>query len=548
MIYKATGDIMSDSYYLFSSFKENPEFFFDGYCFVGSDFIFGNLGAKNYISENNTKIEGGEDGCYIVAHRQENRFTFGSDYGGYKKVLYYYDPLNRVWAVSNSLRILVKHLRDFGVNITLNLSQLYFHALAKGVAAQQPVSFSTIANSIFLLPTNTTLVIDSFGLEIKNNNNKYEHKNLSYNYMLSRYVAIWTARFETIFSDPSLVINQALTGGIDSRAVFSITSLARKKIASSETSRHSFKCGKIRGDSADLDVAGKITEYYGYNLNENILKDEIRYLNGEETYSRWKDLSLGLYFPTYFESRKTNPFHINISGGGGEKYRPYYRQSQDDTFEKFSKRNLSQVESISSQIEIENTMLNSMRYLAANSQKDPLQLHYSEFRNRLHSGFFSQFIVDISPLNSHLLSDIADSFNDKVSSSQLLYDLINLEPEVLNFDFDKQEKRPKAHHISDLTVLNEFSERIQKGKLYSDSNNLKEKDTGISSKSNAYTYYLEKDVEKALSTKVVNHVWDKDFINNVEAKVRYLSDGGKLAHAMEGITISSLIASSMFYL
>ncbi|WP_156915609.1 MULTISPECIES: hypothetical protein [unclassified Psychrobacter] len=540
---------MSDSYYLFSSFKENPEFLFDGYCFVGSDFIFGNLGAKNYISENNTKIEGGEDGCYIVAHRQKEKFTFGSDYGGYKKVLYYYDPLNRVWAVSNSLRILVKHLRDFGVNITLNLSQLYFHALTKGVAAQQPVSFSTIANGIFLLPTNTTLVIDSFGLEIRNNNNnKYENQKLSYNYMLSRYVAIWTARFETIFSDSSLVINQALTGGIDSRAVFSITSLARKKIVSSKKARHSFKCGKIRGDSADLDVAGKITEHYGYNLNENILKGEIRYLNGEETYSRWKNLSLGLYFPTYFDSRKTNPFHINISGGGGEKYRPYYRQSRDDTFEKFIERNLSQMESISSQIEMEGAMLNSMRYLDANNQKDPLQLHYSEFRNRLHSGFFSQFIVDISPLNSHLLSDIADSFSDKISSSQLLYDLINLEPEVLNFDFDKKEKAPKVHHISDLTLLDGFGESIQKGKLYLDSNNLEERNTDISSKSNAYTYYLEKDVEKAISTKEVNHIWDKDFINNVESKVRRLSDGERLTHAMEGISISSLIASSMFYL
>lgn len=484
-----------------------------------------------------------------MAYHEKGKFVFGSDYGGYKKVLYYYDPLNKEWAVSNSLQILVKHLRDFGIHITLNLSQLYFHASAKGVAAQQPVSFNTIANNIFLLPTNTTLVIDDSGIEVRNNKkSKNDYEKLSYNYMLSRYVAIWTARFETIFSEPDLVISQALTGGVDSRAVFSITSLARKKIASSEKAQHSFKCGKIRGDSRDLEIAEKITQRYGYELNENILKDTTRYLNGEETYSRWKNLSLGLYFPTYFDSRKTNPFHINISGGGGEKYRPYYRQSQDDTFEKFSKRNLSQVESIPSRVEIEGTMINSMRYLVNNNGNDPLQLHYSEFRNRLHSGFFSQFIVDISPLNSYLLSDIADNFNKKISSSQLLYDLINLEPEVLKFEFDKEEKRPKALHISELTVFQGFSENVEKGKFYLDRNDLEKMDKSIKDDINSYIFYLEKDVEKAIGNEAINNIWDKEFIDKVEALVERLSNGGKLSHAMEGIPISSLIASSMFYL
>ncbi|MGP4971190.1 MULTISPECIES: hypothetical protein [Psychrobacter] len=537
---------MSDSYYLFSSFTENPEFLFDGYCFIGSDFIFGNLGAEKYICDNNVKIKGGEDGCYVIAYREKDKFIFASDHGGYKKILYYYNPLSKVWAVSNSLHILINHLKSFGINITLNLSQLYFHSSAKGVAAQQPVSFNTIANNIFLLPTNTTLVIDSFGLEIKiNKANNY--KEFSYKHMLSNYIAIWTARFQTIFSEPTLVISQALTGGIDSRAVFSLTSLARKNLDASDKAQHSFNCGKIRGDSKDLEVAEKIAQHYNYKLNNNIMKNKRSYLNGEETYNRWKNLSLGLYFPIYFESRKTNPLHINISGGGGEKYRHYYRQNREDTFRKFAKRNLSQIDNISSQLEIEGEMLNAMDYLANNSTNDPLQLHYTEFRNRLHSGFFSQFIVDISPLNSYLLSDIANNFHDKVSSSQILYDLINLEPDVLYFDFDKEEKKPKYCNISELTTFNEFDEVMEKGKLYLDQNFEKTNNSAINKNDNTYIYFLEKDIEKALSKNTIHHIWSKEFIKNVEIKISNLSSDGGLSHAIEGIPISSLIASSVFY-
>lgn len=536
---------MSNSYYLLSSFKENPDFFFDGYCFVDSNFIFGEGGSKKYIAEKGGRIKGGEDGCYIIAYRDNDEYIISNDYGGYKKILYYYDPIGKVWAVSNSLNILVKHLRDFGINIIPNLSLLNFHSSAKGVASQQPVSFDTIARGIYLLPTSTTLKIINNRIKIENNV-RFE-KNLDYSEVFSRFISIWIARFQTIFSEDGVFIRQALTGGVDSRAVFSLTSLARKKLENQELAIHSFNCGKIRGDSKDLEVATEISSHYGYALNSNISKFRPNYLNGIQTYQRWKNLSLGVYFPIYFDARSIDPMLINISGGGGEKYRPYYRINSEDNFQKFSMRNASQIKDYASQFEVDANMLNSMKYLTSKSNQDPLQIHYAEFRNRLHSGFFPQFIVDISPLNSYLLAEIANKFPKKINTSQLLYDLINLEKEALNFNFDKDNKNPTQLHISDLTSFNQSYNLVSKGKCYFDHSLIDDNKVLSSSYDSSHLIYLEKDLNNAFSNVSVQSIWDKDFLNKVQITAEELFENKKLSHAIEGIPISCFIASSMFY-
>lgn len=536
---------MSNSYYLLSSFKENPDFLFDGYCFVGSDFIFGEGGAKKYSAEQGCNIKGGEDGCYIVAYRDNDEYVVSNDYGGYKKILYYYDPIRNVWAVSNSLNILIKHLKEFDINITPNLSLLHFHSSAKGVASQQPVSFDTIARGIYLLPTDTTLRINNEGIKIENNNRVEEEMN--YSYILSRFISVWIARFQTIFSEEGVFIRQALTGGVDSRAVFSLTSLARKKLESQELATHSFNCGKIRGDSTDLEIATEISNHYGYLLNSETLKAKPGYLSGIQTYERWKNLSLGVYFPIYFDARNIDPMLINISGGGGEKYRPYYRINDEDNFQKFCMRNASQVKEYSSQFEVKASILNSMNYLTSKSNQDPLQLHYAEFRNRLHAGFFPQFIVDISPLNSYLLESIANDFPKKINSSQLLYDLINLEEEALSFNFDNDNKKPNQLHISDLTSFDQSYKSTTRGSCYFDYSLIEKNKVLSNSYDKSHLIFLEEELNNAFNNDSVKSIWSKEFLNIVETRAEEILKNKKLPHAIEGIPISCFIASSTFY-
>ena len=155
---------MSNSTFLLSSFHNNSDFLFQGYCFVDCDYIFGQKGAERYISETGNRIEGGEDGCYVVAYRTGDEYRISCDYAGYKKILYYFDPMSRVWAVSNSLNVLISHLKRKGIIVTPNLSQLYFHAQVKEMFGQQLASFSTIANHIRLLPTCCNLIIGEKGI------------------------------------------------------------------------------------------------------------------------------------------------------------------------------------------------------------------------------------------------------------------------------------------------------------------------------------------------------------------------------------------------
>ncbi|MGP9773041.1 hypothetical protein ACT3TN_03875 [Psychrobacter sp. AOP1-A1-57] len=536
---------MHQSFYLFSSFMNNPDFYFDGYCFVNSDYIFGEGGARKYIFEKNERILGGEDGCYFVSYLDKGRYVFSNDYAGYKKILYYYNPILKVWAVSNSLYALVSHLREEGINITPNLSQLYFHSKNKKSFAQQLTSFNTIANGIYALPTNTNLVIDRYGMRINSNAKKMTSVQSDYKSVLANFVSIWVSRFATIFSQSDIYIRQALTGGLDSRAVFSLTALAKKYLGGSQTAQHSFICNKTRGDNRDIDVAEEICNYYGYPLNSKVSQLEYRYIGSKDTYDRWKHLSLGIYFPMYFDARSIDPLNINISGGGGEKYRPFYRTTDEERFEDFCSQQVSRVDRLVDQMEVKSNILNSMSTLRK-GKNDPFQIHYTEFRNRFHSGLFPQHIVDISPLNSYLLATVASDFQDSVKGSQLLYDLINLEKNALEFRFDDLKKAPTNEHIGNLTILDDFDINIEKGNMYLDKKSLISISKSNETYTNSHLTYLENDLYEAYNDKFIQSIWSKQFLKNVDKDVEKILANNKLAHASEGLNISCFLASSIF--
>ncbi len=536
---------MSDSTFLLSSFHDNPEFLFDGYCFVDNDYIFGEGGAKRYISETGNKIEGGEDGCYVVAYSRKDEYTISCDYAGYKKILYYYDPLLKAWAVSNSLSILIDHLKKNGVLVTPNLSQLYFHAQVKDMFGQQLSSFSTIANNIMLLPTCCNLIISRKGMRIENIETLDEAKGMSYQDILSKFISVWSARFENIFSNKDITIRQALTGGLDSRAMFSLTNLARKKV---DLAKHSFVCIKIKGDSSDLEVAEKITNYYGYSLNDNVLNQGRYFLNGEDTYKKWKNLSLGLYFPMYFDAKCINPLYINVNGGGGGRHKPVYQVGNELDFKSFTTIKVSKIDCLASQLDVRNQVVNSMNYLMnRNKEINPFSLSFIEFRSRMHAGLFPQSIVDLSPLNSYLLDPIAKRFQNKIADGQLLYDLINLDKDALNFDFDESSKEPTRKNLDSLTSFNESFEKRKKGQMYIDNDYLNNQAKYSESYDNSHIDFLRKDLDKALSNSFVKSIWQKSFIERVRLSADSFYKSGRIPHATAGIEMSCLLASSMFY-
>ena len=548
----------NDLVYLFSSFIDNPEFFFQGYCFVDADYIFGLEGAEKYHRITGKRIGSGEDGCYITANKEYENYIFGSDHSGFKKIFYYKNPITKNWVVSNSINLMVEHLSEHGIRVSPNYEQLVFMA-AKGSFAQQLVSFNTIAAEIMLLPINTSLKIGKECLEINRNASEISLEK-SYEELLYNFVEIWVSRFKTLLSNDKLFISQSITGGVDSRAVFALSHLARQEVK--VYADYKLICTLTRGDPIDIDIAQKICSHYDYELNnkDNHTVNKKVKLTNLQKYEVWKDTSLGIYRPIYFPNKGINAFNITIGGGGGENHRPFYgkniKASADDRFDLFIDRfcqnidynylNNCEKDNLNNLLKQDMDMtIEHLSQQPENQHLDKLVIHYRHFRNRLHAGLFPQYRSAITPLSSKLLDCIANEENiDKLENSQILYDLINLVEGLLDFSFDRQDKEPTANNLKDLVKIKKDMKYVE-GKSYignvDNTSFPQEKEQGGSNP----LFYLNKDFEAACESSFVKSVWSEEFIESAQEIMTKALLAGRLTHATDGMEISTIISTAM---
>src|SRR5690606_5215481 len=201
---------------LYSSLLDNPEYCFDGYLFLGVDYIYGAKGAAEYELACGGYIAPGEDGAYVVVRRTGGSFSFGTDFAGNRKLFYYWIP--GFWAVSSSFSVLLAHLREAGVVVTPEASAL----LAAGYGARvsplnQLATFGTIAKGVSLVPLKYELVISLDGVSLRRIPQLHP---LPYEKALAEYMGTWVARLQTLAAESQLELSCDLTGGRDSRAVF----------------------------------------------------------------------------------------------------------------------------------------------------------------------------------------------------------------------------------------------------------------------------------------------------------------------------------------
>src|SRR6476619_1917573 len=102
---------MKQPTFLFSSLDPLPDLFFSGYCFIGTDFIYGGGGAKLFL------------------------YQSGSE-----------------WTVSNSFVRLVSFLRDRRQPVSIDHAQLASW-FVKGAFGEQLCSFATAVREIRVVPS-----------------------------------------------------------------------------------------------------------------------------------------------------------------------------------------------------------------------------------------------------------------------------------------------------------------------------------------------------------------------------------------------------------
>lgn len=534
--------------YLLSSFQDNPSSLFQGYCFINEDFIFGQEGASKYYEKTGNEVSFGEDGCYVIAKKINNGYLIGSDHSGYKKILYFWDESTGDWAVSNSLNILISHLADNSVKVTPNISLL--EMISEGTSvSRQPITFSTIANEIKILPINTFLRIGESVLEISKIDT-IEASDTNYSEMLNKFASIWTSRFLTLLSSKDIQIKQGLTGGLDSRAVFSLSNYAYQKSNKRDIADYQLISGPTRGNYADVRIAEEIANHYGYVLNNKIATlYRPNKLTTRERYLSWKNICLGLYHPIYFPSNEINFRDVSIGGHGGENHRMFYaKKTEINTYNDFIKNLCKVVKESELKVDLAIDLyktLNLMQEVDIHGRDiDPLILHYRHFRSRFHSGLFPQYRVSFTPLSSKFLNNIPmNEMLDKMKTSQVLYDLINITDGLLYFSYDKPNKKPSISNLEQLTSVN-TSLDIKLGTIYANVEIAKKKD--YSQDDRDILDYLREDFNKACKCSLVRQIWSNTLINDVSKNLNKAMKNKKLVHSSDGVMISAIIATSMF--
>jgi hypothetical protein len=443
--------VRPDLVFLFSSTSENPNRFFQGYFFQGTDYVFGDSGFEAYRQARGVEHILREDGCYVEARKQrDGYFRFSADYHGYKKLFYFWE--DGFWVVSNSLHRISAHMRRHNRPVLPDHSQLAgmategtFYPSGRGSFFSQLTSFDTIIKGVRLVPADCALWIGSSGTRLE----KIPHlaPTDDYRARLQCFIGTWLGRLNTLLNDPAIQVSCDLTGGLDSRTVFAMLLNAVEGSGSGTASPLQIRCGVGGGMRKDHAVASRICKQFDLPLNDRLRRRPV-WLKGEASFSLWKDLCLGAYYPILFPNMATSGDIVHLGGAGGEIHRPFYRQfpGAPSTADAFVNRRTGNLAVRSARPGFEAALRETLVAITENSPAhlDALSCHYRHFRNRFHAGCNSQYVASFAPLASKLLDDVtAMAGNHRYRNAQVHYDLIhNLKPELLDFPFDSRAKRP----------------------------------------------------------------------------------------------------------
>lgn len=443
-----TGQTDSDGTFLVCSNTKHPEHFFQGYFLHDTDYVFGEAGFDAFSRRRGVNRLVREDGCYVQMERRKDGCRFSADYSGFKKILYFWD--DGFWIVSNSLYQIVKCLRRNGYPAQPNIAQLAaaategtFFPSGRGSFFGQLTTFDTIVQGVRCAPMNSALWIGSSGVQIEKDESP--HPGGDYRDNLTRFIRTWTARLQTLISDPTVQIACDLTGGLDSRVVFSLLlgGIGGSGDVGKRLQIRSSTQAQARRDEA---VAARICSHLGLSLNCP-LNERPKRLSGGLSYALWRDLCLGVYFPISFPYAAISPRMIHLSGGGGENHRPFYGQfpgaPSAETFVATRTRNIT-LRAVRPEFEAALHQAVDTIMDGATSRLDLLAAHYRHFRNRFHSGREPQYTVTLPPMASKLLDNCtAIAGEARFQNAQMHYDILfNLNPELLDIPFDKWRKRP----------------------------------------------------------------------------------------------------------
>lgn len=440
-----TSKVESQSF-LFASNINNPDKLFQGYCFIDSDYVFGDVGREKYFNVKGIDISGGEDGCYISALKVKEDFYFSSDFSGFKKIFYYWS--NKIWVVSNSIYLISQHLKKSNIPLQVNASQLASIGVSRDLFCNQLYSTNTFVEGIRLLPLNHTLKISKSGYSFIEIANDLSFD--SYELGLTNFIIIWISRFSSLLRN-NINIRADLTGGADSRTIFTLLKNAAEYTTNS-TGTLGFRTGHTPTNTTDLEIATKVGLAYGYKVNNEKFPITNIYTS-KESIDIWKVLCLGVYHPIYIPTFGAQPDVVSIGGASAGNSRVHYKENSPEAL--FNKH-LSGLSPKWLSYNALTDCINEFNDIKeSKSDVDPLIVHYRRYRNRMHAGRTPQYSTMFNPFASKFLENVAEKAGAlRLSNAQINYDLMSaLLPGVLDIPFDLPSKEFNEIRQKNLTKI-----------------------------------------------------------------------------------------------
>lgn len=523
--------------FIVSSYDPPLDNFFQGYCFVGSDLVFGAEGAQQFQALTGRLISPGLDGCYVIVRREGDAYVFDIDFGGYKILYYYHDGEN--WVVSNSFAKVVDFLRYHQLGVNPNYTHLAAIA-GRGMASGQLFSLETPATGVRVAPRTQSLVVTPHRILFQKRPAVAPRKG-SYSARLATYLDTWVSRFETLMLSKWADFSTDLTGGVDSRANFALVQGAKQRLDGQGTQPR-LNCGSTPTNRSDLDVAEALTSHFGLDLNDRRKFVEHK-LTANEGYSAFRDLALGVYYPLYMPVNGPTPTKISISGGGGGVHRKIYENhNKSKDVNKFFKRYAANFQRPEYAAEFIRDGEDFLRHSAQRGE-DPLRTLLRDGRVRYHTGRSPRYGVTFTPLHSAAADRTQMCAGwDRIEEGQFNYDVMySLEPELVDIPFDRPEKSP-TDSIRRRLLGVQIPPDASPGKVWFGELEL---DRDVDSSKSSRLRRYKQAFDTAMESSFVSNFWSQEVLENAQATMSTLAAGESIGNAVNGKAISAVLTAGL---